>query len=104
MSKGPIKSLVSICAAAAVGAAALWAVPGTTQMSQERSISLRDTFPVGSNGLCEAQIQSPEAGAGLQRIGRAPADAFQVARFPAAPALVIPGNLVLDRGLANFTL
>ncbi len=43
----------------------MWAVPNTAQEVQGRSISLRDTFPVGSNGLCEAQIQSPEAGAGL---------------------------------------
>lgn len=28
-------------------------------------ISLRDAFPVGSNGLCEAQIVAPEPGAGL---------------------------------------
>lgn len=29
------------------------------------SLSLRDTFPIGSNGLCEAQILPPEPGAGL---------------------------------------
>jgi CHAT domain-containing protein len=29
------------------------------------SLSLRDTFPIGSNGLCEAQILAPEPGAGL---------------------------------------
>jgi CHAT domain-containing protein len=34
-------------------------------VAQQRSISLRDTFPVGTNGLCEAQIQAPEIGAGL---------------------------------------
>lgn len=28
-------------------------------------ISLRDSFPIGSNGLCEAQIMAPEPGAGL---------------------------------------
>jgi len=28
-------------------------------------ISLRDSFPIGSNGLCEAQIMAPEEGAGL---------------------------------------
>ncbi len=28
-------------------------------------ISLRDAFPVGSNALCEAQIQEPDPGAGL---------------------------------------
>ncbi|MFU7529398.1 CHAT domain-containing protein [Qipengyuania sp. ASV99] len=60
-----MKSLLSICTFAAVGMAAMWAAPNTAQMAQQRSISLRDTFPVGSNGLCEAQIQAPEAGAGL---------------------------------------
>ncbi len=59
------KTVLSVCTAAAVGTAALWASPNTAQMAQQRSISLRDTFPVGSNGLCEAQIQAPEAGAGL---------------------------------------
>jgi len=62
------RALVSICTAAAVAGAAFWAVPNTAQSvesAQGRSISLRDTFPVGSNGLCEAQIQAPEAGAGL---------------------------------------
>lgn len=29
------------------------------------SLALRDTFPIGSNGLCEAQIMAPEPGAGL---------------------------------------
>lgn len=61
----PAKTLLSLCAAAAMGASALWATPGITQASQQRSISLRDTFPVGSNGLCEAQIQAPEADSGL---------------------------------------
>ena len=28
-------------------------------------LSLRDSFPIGSNGLCEAQILAPEPGAGL---------------------------------------
>lgn len=65
MTRNPLRMLVSACTAAAVGLSTLWAVPGMTQMAQERSLSLRDTFPVGSNGLCEAQIQSPEEGAGL---------------------------------------
>jgi len=65
MTNKPARTLFSICAAAAVGVAALWASPNTAQNQVQRSISLRDTFPVGSNGLCEAQIQSPEQGAGL---------------------------------------
>ena len=33
--------------------------------AQQRPVSLRDSVPIGSNGLCEAQIQSPRAGDGL---------------------------------------
>lgn len=65
MTNKPFKTLLSVCTAAAVGVVALWAAPNTAQVAQQRSISLRDTFPVGSNGLCEAQIQAPEAGTGL---------------------------------------
>ena len=36
--------------------------PAATQSS---SIALRDSIQIGSNGLCEAQIQSPRAGDGL---------------------------------------
>jgi CHAT domain-containing protein len=45
----------------------LGAVPGTARTgdSAALSLSLRDTFPIGSNGLCEAQILPPEPGAGL---------------------------------------
>lgn len=32
---------------------------------EKTSLSLRDTFPIGSNGLCEAQVVAPEPGAGL---------------------------------------
>lgn len=46
-------------AAGLVTAPSMARAPGTT------SLSLRDTFPIGSNGLCEAQILVPEAGAGL---------------------------------------
>ncbi len=33
--------------------------------AQEISVGLRDSVPIGSNGLCEAQIQSPRPGDGL---------------------------------------
>jgi len=46
---------------AAAAPAAAQSVPG----EPTTSLSLRDTFPIGSNGLCEAQILEPEAGAGL---------------------------------------
>lgn len=65
MTRKAFKTFVSACTAAVVGVSAFWTVPGTTQMTQDGSLSLRDTFPVGSNGLCEAQIQAPEGGAGL---------------------------------------
>ncbi|WP_296717498.1 CHAT domain-containing tetratricopeptide repeat protein [Erythrobacter sp.] len=51
-----------------LGTAVLPAVPGAAQTGAatgQASLSLRDTFPIGSNGLCEAQILAPEAGAGL---------------------------------------
>lgn len=36
-----------------------------TGLAQNVPVSLRDSVPIGSNGLCEAQIQSPRAGDGL---------------------------------------
>ncbi|OBV10017.1 CHAT domain-containing protein [Erythrobacter dokdonensis] len=44
------------------------AAPGAAQavaVGERTSLSLRDTFPIGSNGLCEAQILAPEPGAAL---------------------------------------
>lgn len=46
-------------------AAALAAAPVAAQSGADISLSLRDTFPIGSNGLCEAQILAPEPDAGL---------------------------------------
>lgn len=37
----------------------------SARTQQQLSLSLRDAFPIGSNGLCEAQIIAPESGAGL---------------------------------------
>ena len=65
MASNPMKAVLSICGLAAVSAAALWATPNIAQGAPSQPISLRDTFPIGSNGLCEAQIQSPEEGAGI---------------------------------------
>lgn len=50
---------------AAVATLGLGAAPGAARPQQETSLALRDTFPIGSNGLCEAQILAPEPGAGL---------------------------------------
>ena len=60
-----MKKLITLCGAALVVGAAVWAVPNTAQRIETQSISLRDTFPVGSNALCEAQILQPDPGAGL---------------------------------------
>jgi CHAT domain-containing protein len=59
------KRLVSVLVAGAVGAAAIWTVPNAAQPAGNTAVSLRDTFPVGDNALCEAQIGRPEAGADL---------------------------------------
>ena len=56
----------AMAATAALGlGVGLAAAPGAARAPQETSLSLRDTFPIGSNGLCEAQILAPEPGAGL---------------------------------------
>lgn len=63
-----MKKLVTLCTAALAAGAAIWAAPGITQQSVTGAslpISLRDAFPVGSNSLCEAQIQEPDPSAGL---------------------------------------
>lgn len=65
------RAMLPFLAAGAVGSlllALLPAVPGAAQTAGrpgQASLSLRDTFPIGSNGLCEAQIVAPEPGAGL---------------------------------------
>ncbi len=74
------------------------AAPGTAQTAAPvpgaERVSLRDTFPVGSNGLCEAQILAPEPGAGLLdrrysvicRDSAAPVGTLWVVQGPAAAA------------------
>lgn len=52
------------CLAFAASTIALALAPSHASAS-EQSVSLRDSFPIGSNGLCEAQIMAPEVGAGL---------------------------------------
>ncbi|AOL22790.1 CHAT domain-containing protein [Erythrobacter litoralis] len=65
MTSKRMKRLTSLMVAGAVGAAAIWTAPNAAQTTKDTPISLRDTFQVGNNGLCEAQIVEPEAGAGL---------------------------------------
>jgi len=59
-----IRHALALAGALTVGAA-LVAAPGAARGPQDTSLSLRDTFPIGSNGLCEAQILAPEPGSGL---------------------------------------
>lgn len=59
----PMKALSF--ATALVGSLATLTLSTAASAQQQRPVSLRDSFPVGSNGLCEAQIMAPEAGAGL---------------------------------------
>jgi CHAT domain-containing protein len=63
------RSRVERCFGAAIAAlAAVVAVAGVPLRAEPAAplaISLRDAFPIGSNGLCQAQIIPPEPGAGL---------------------------------------
>lgn len=60
-----MKRLMTLWTMALAAGAAVWATPNIAQLTEAQPISLRDTFPVGSNALCEAQIVPPEPGAGL---------------------------------------
>ncbi len=62
-------------------------------------ISLRDTFPIGSNALCEAQILPPEEGAGL--FERKYAVLCRDAAAPIGTLWVKRGQLA-DQAQANF--
>jgi CHAT domain-containing protein len=58
--KGRMRQLaLSLLAIAGMASAPLPAA------AQQGSVNLRDSIPIGSNGLCEAQIQSPRPGDGL---------------------------------------
>ncbi len=60
-----MKSASAALAVLAMGLGAVASTPIAAQNAREVPVSLRDTFPIGSNALCEAQILAPEAGAGL---------------------------------------
>lgn len=61
-----IRGVIAAAASMFGAAAMLAAVPGIASTAEGSvSLALRDTFPIGSNGLCEAQILAPEPGAGL---------------------------------------
>lgn len=59
-----LRTALSLAALGTLGAS-LAAGPGAARTEARASLALRDTFPIGSNGLCEAQILPPEPGAGL---------------------------------------
>jgi CHAT domain-containing protein len=59
-----LRTAFSLAALAGLSAS-LVAGPGAARTELGTSLALRDTFPIGSNGLCEAQILPPEPGAGL---------------------------------------
>ncbi len=58
-----LSATIGVLAGTAIVAAA--PVGANTAATGGVSLALRDTFPIGSNGLCEAQILPPEPGAGL---------------------------------------
>jgi CHAT domain-containing protein len=61
-----LRRAILLPAIAAIGLSGMIAAaPGPARAGADTSLSLRDTFPIGSNGLCEAQILAPEPGAGL---------------------------------------
>ncbi|WP_066525380.1 CHAT domain-containing tetratricopeptide repeat protein [Erythrobacter sp. CCH5-A1] len=62
--QNPLHIAFSLAAIAALGAG-LATGPEPARAEPRNSLALRDTFPIGSNGLCEAQILPPEPGAGL---------------------------------------
>jgi len=77
---------ISFCAGIAMLAAPMFAAP-TPATAQEVPVSFRDSMPIGSDGLCEAQIQSPQPGQGL--FDRSYTVVCQDAAAPIAQLMVI---------------
>ena len=66
MASNPVRALSFAIALGGSLAASLAPISvAAQQQSPQRPVSLRDSFPVGSNGLCEAQIMAPEGGGSL---------------------------------------
>ncbi|MEM6584457.1 MAG: CHAT domain-containing protein [Pseudomonadota bacterium] len=95
-----MKKLVTLCTAALATGAVLWAAPGTTQQAGSLPISLRDAFPVGSNALCEAQIQQPDPGAGL--FDRKYSIICRDAAAPIGTMWVVRGKFAGDEAASRF--
>ena len=81
---------------------ALTALAGTAARAEDRPISFSDTFPIGGNGLCEAQIMQPQPGAGL--FDRSYTIVCRDAAAPVGRLWVVrekPGTAPADRFLAS---
>lgn len=59
-----IKAFAIVASLGLVASGTAWTTSAVAQ-DASRPVSYSDTFPIGSNGLCEAQILQPQAGAGL---------------------------------------
>lgn len=95
MTSKSIRRAISLVTGGAVAAAALWATPNIAQLAQtQQALSLRNSFPIGTNGLCEAQIQPPEQGAGL--FDRRYAVLCRDAAAPVGTLWVVRGRLAQD--------
>ncbi len=95
MTSKSIRRVISLGSGLAIATAALWATPNVAQLAQtQQSLSLRNSFPIGTNGLCEAQIQPPEQGAGL--FDRRYAVLCRDAAAPVGTLWVVRGQLAED--------
>ncbi|KWV94497.1 CHAT domain-containing protein [Erythrobacter sp. AP23] len=59
------KTRCALCAFVAASLALFDPAHPVSGQERERAISYSDTFPIGANGLCEAQIMPPQADSGL---------------------------------------
>lgn len=88
----------SLTLKAAAGAAGLAMVANplaaNAQPAEEVAVSFRDSLPLGSDGLCEAQIQSPQPGQGL--FDRSYIVVCQDASAPVAQLLVLEDSSSAD--------
>jgi CHAT domain-containing protein len=88
------------CGAAFAALAACIVVAGMPLRAEPAAplaISLRDAFPIGSNGLCQAQIIPPEPGAGL--FDRRYSVICRDAAAPVGTLWVVRGNAANDAQL-----
>jgi len=85
----PFRTLARSLVLAITGAAALAGAPAPLS-AQSSSLALRDSLPIGSNSLCEAQIASPKADDGL--FDRNYVIICQDAAMPVGALQVLPGG------------